>query len=354
MSVLIIAEAGVNHNGDRDLAFQLVSAAADSGADAVKFQTFNAERLAAATAPKAQYQKENTETSESQLAMLKKLELPASWHKDLQDYAQQKGIIFISTAFDLQSLEYLQTLDLPFYKIPSGEITNARLLWAFAATGKPCILSTGMATISEVEQALAILAHGYSFDREPRSLNETWEFWSQPQAYEAIKDQVTLLHCTSCYPTPLDQVNLKAMDTLRATFALPVGYSDHTQGLLVPVAAAARGATIIEKHFTLGRHLPGPDQKASLEPHELKELVQQVRAVEQTLGSGRKVPQPAERDTRQVARQSLLVAHAVQQGETLDKTTLTTARTGQGISAIHYWDYLGTPASKDYQPGEAL
>ena len=353
-SALIIAEAGVNHNGDRDLAFQLVASAAESGADAVKFQTFNAERLAAATAPKAQYQKDNTDEAESQLAMLKKLELPESWHQELQNYAREKGITFISTAFDRQSLYFLQTLNLPFYKIPSGEISNAPLLWSFAATGKPCILSTGMATLSEVEQALAILAHGYSFKQEPKSLNETWEFWSQQQAYEAIKDQVTLLHCTSSYPTPLDQVNLKAMDTLRTTFQLPVGYSDHTQGLLVPVAAAARGATIIEKHFTLDRSLPGPDHKASLEPCELKELVQQVRAVEQILGSGRKVPQPAERDTRQVARQSLLVTNTVQQGDMLDKTTLATARTGQGISAIHYWDYLGTPASKDYNPGEAL
>ncbi|WP_114418138.1 N-acetylneuraminate synthase [Marinospirillum perlucidum] len=354
MSVMIIAEAGVNHNGDRDLAFQLVDAAAESGADAVKFQTFNAERLAAVTAPKAQYQKNTTDEAESQLAMLKKLELPESWHEDLQDHAQQKGIAFISTAFDRQSLSFLQTLNLPFYKIPSGEITNAPLLWDFAATGKPCILSTGMATLSEVEQALAILAHGYSFKQEPKSLNETWEFWSQPQAYEAIKNKVTLLHCTSCYPTPLDQVNLKAMDTLATAFQLPVGYSDHTQGLLVSVAAVARGAKVIEKHFTLDRELAGPDHKASLEPDELKELVQQVRSVEQLIGTGHKAPHPGEWDTRKVARQNLLVSQAVQQGKTLNKSALTTARTGQGISAIYYWDYLGTPARKDYKPGEAL
>ncbi|WP_404417421.1 N-acetylneuraminate synthase [Marinospirillum sp.] len=353
-STLIIAEAGVNHNGERDLAFQLVEAAAESGADAVKFQTFNAERLAAVTAPKAQYQKKNTSEAESQLAMLKKLELPESWHQELQDHAQQKGIAFISTAFDRLSLSFLQTLNLPFYKIPSGEVTNAPLLWAFAATRKPCILSTGMASLSEVEQALAILAHGYSHDQEPKTLSETWEFWGQPQAFEAIKDQVTLLHCTSSYPTPLDQVNLKAMDTLAAAFQLPVGYSDHTQGLLVPVAAVARGARVIEKHFTLDRELPGPDHKASLEPEELKDLVQQIRCIEQLLGTGRKAPQPCEWDTRQVARQSLLVSQDVQQGDEFSETTLTTSRTGQGVSAAHYWDYLGKPASKDYRCGEAL
>lgn len=354
MSIYIIAEAGVNHNSDKNLAFQLVEVAAAAGADAVKFQTFNAERLAAATAPKASYQKITTDAAESQLAMLKKLELPESWHHELQQYAEQLGITFISTAFDLQSLAFLQTLNLPFYKIPSGEITNAPLLWAFAATGKPCILSTGMASISEVEQALAILAHGYHFSEQPSGLEAVWQFWSKPEAYQAIKDQVTLLHCTSCYPAPLEQVNLKAMDTLAATFHLPVGYSDHTTGLLIPVAAAARGASIIEKHFTLDRNLPGPDHKASLEPDELKQLVRQVRAIEQALGTGRKVPQPSEWDTRATARQNLLVAESVQQDQSLTTQSLTTARTGQGISAIYYWDYLGKSASRDYQAGEVL
>lgn len=249
---------------------------------------------------------------------------------------------------------FLQTLDLPFYKIPSGEITNAPLLWAFAATGKPCVLSTGMASLSEVEQALAILAHGYHFSEQPSGLEAVWQFWSQPEAYQAIKNQVTLLHCTSCYPTALEQVNLKAMDTLAKTFHLPVGYSDHTQGLLIPVAAAARGARIIEKHFTLDRTLPGPDHKASLEPEELKQLVQQVHAIEQALGTGRKAPQQSEWDTRAAARQNLLLAKAVQQGELLTTSSLTTARTGQGISAVHYWDHLGKPASKNYQAGEPL
>nr|WP_292258255.1 N-acetylneuraminate synthase [Marinospirillum sp.] len=349
-----MAEAGVNHNGDRDLAFQLVDAAAEAGADAVKFQTFNAERLAAISAPKANYQKETTDAAESQLSMLKKLELPESWHKDLQRHAQQKGITFISTAFDRQSLKFLQTLNLPFYKIPSGEITNAPLLWAFAATGKPCILSTGMATLSEVEQALAILAHGYSFSEPPKNMDAVWQNWSDAAAYQSIKNQVTLLHCTSCYPTPPDQVNLKAMDTLAATFQLPVGYSDHTEGLLIPVAAVARGAQVIEKHFTLDRNLPGPDHRASLEPDELKTLTQQIRAIEMALGSGRKAPQVAEWDTRKAARQNLLTADNIRQGDAFTETNLTTARTGQGISAIHYWDQLGQCATRDYQSGENL
>ena len=268
--VYIIAEAGVNHNQNRDMAFQLVDAAAGCGVDAVKFQTFKAHKLAHKQVEKAHYQKLNTDVTESQLEMLTKLELPYAWHNELQEHARNKGIEFLSTAFDEASLQFLQTLNLPIYKVPSGELTNAPLLWRFANTGKPLIISTGMATLSEVEQALAIVTHGLVSPEEPQSIHEAWSCWSNEKAREKLKGHVTLLHCTSQYPTPWHEVNLKAMDTLAASFGLDVGYSDHTEGTMIPIAAVARGATVIEKHFTLDRLLPGPDHHASIEVNELK------------------------------------------------------------------------------------
>ena len=265
--VYIIAEAGVNHNGQRDLAFALVDAAAEAGADAVKFQTFDAARLASKSAPKAAYQKQSTDAAESQLAMLKKLELPREWHADLQAHATQKGIEFLSTAFDSDSLAFLVDLGMPLFKIPSGELTNGPLLWQFARTGKPLVLSTGMATLSEVEQGLAIVAHALSAEAEPSSIDDVWRSWSRADWRARLNGHVTLLHCTSQYPTPFAEVNLRGMDTLAQAFGLSVGYSDHTEGILIPVAAVARGAKIIEKHFTLDRSLPGPDHKASLNPN---------------------------------------------------------------------------------------
>lgn len=354
MSVLIIAEAGVNHNGDKDKAFALIDAAAAAGADAVKFQTFNAERLAAISAPKAAYQKQTTDSSESQFEMLKKLELPESWHFELKQYAEKLGVTFISTAFDLQSLAFLETLDLPFYKIPSGEITNAPLLRAFARTGKNVIVSTGMATLGEVEQALAILSWGYLQNEEPESLAEIWQHWSDEESEKVIKEKVSLLHCTSQYPTPMVEVNLKAMDTLGSAFGLPVGYSDHTEGLLIPLAAVSRGATIIEKHFTLDRALPGPDHAASLEPGELKQMVSQIRAAELALGDGKKKPQPSEWDTRAAARQQVIAIENIMAGELLTVDNIGTARAGSGISPLYYWDLVGTASSQNYSKGEPV
>ncbi|RDB42160.1 N-acetylneuraminate synthase [Halomonas sp. DQ26W] len=350
----IIAEAGVNHNGDRQRAFDLVDAAAIAGADAVKFQTFNAKRLAALTAPKAAYQKQTTAADQSQLEMLEALELPLEWHAALQVHAHQRGIEFLSTAFDIQSLAFLETLDLPFYKVPSGELTNGPLLWAFARTGKPLVLSTGMATLSEVEQGLAVVSHALRNDQPPTSLNEVWQCWSDPLARAALVGQVSLLHCTSQYPTPMHEVNLKALNTLAEVFRLPVGYSDHTQGTLIPVAAVARGATILEKHFTLDRQLSGPDHKASLEPDELKRMVGEIRAIAEALGDGQKVPQASEWDTRSAARQNLVAAAPIKQGEQFSANNLTTARAGQGELAMAYWDRLNQPAARDYQPGEAV
>ncbi|TGN39928.1 N-acetylneuraminate synthase [Marinobacter confluentis] len=352
MTVNIIAEAGVNHNGDKDLAFELVKVAAASGADAVKFQTFNAQRLAALTAPKARYQQSTTDAMESQLAMLKKLELPEAWHSELKAYATELGITFISTAFDIKSLAFLQTLDLPYYKVPSGEITNAPLLLAFAGTGKNLIISTGMATLGEVEQALAVVAYGYSHNSEPSGMDDVWRFWSSASARSAIAGRVSLLHCTSQYPTPMSEVNLRAMDTLRQAFALPVGYSDHSEGLLIPVAAVARGATIIEKHFTLDRQMPGPDHRASLEPDELAEMVSQIREIESALGDGQKRPQESEWDTRQAARQQIIFAEPVVRGDIITRSALTTARCGRGLSPALSWDLVGTAASQDFKPGD--
>lgn len=350
--VRIIAEAGVNHNGDRDMAFQLVKVAADSGADAVKFQTFNAQRLAALTAPKAKYQQATTDALESQFAMLKKLELPAEWHVDLQRYANELGITFISTAFDVQSLAFLQTLDLPYYKIPSGEITNGPLLLAFAQTGKDLIISTGMATLSEIEQALAVVAYGYAHEGEPENLEQVWRFWSAPGVQASLDGKVSLLHCTSQYPTPMEEVNLKAMGTLASAFGLPVGYSDHTQGLVIPTAAVALGATIIEKHFTLDRSLPGPDHKASLEPDELAELVNTIRSVELALGDGIKKPQLSEWDTREAARQQVIFCESVGKGERIERQSLTTARCGRGLSPMELWDMVGKVALKHSDRGD--
>lgn len=352
--VLIIAEAGVNHNGQRDLAFSLIDAAHDAGADCVKFQSFNATRLASKTAPKAAYQLGKTDAAQSQLEMLKALELPKAWHADLQRHARQIGITFISTAFDLESLNFLNTLDLPFYKIPSGEITNALLLWHFAHTGKKVILSTGMATLSEVEQALAILAHGMTHHRMPASLSETWETYATDDALKLLTERVTILHCTSQYPTPMREVNLSSMQTLRDTFHLPVGYSDHTQGITIPIAAAALGATVIEKHFTLDRNLPGPDHLASLEPGELKQMVEAIREIGDAIGTPYKRPQPSEWNTRRAARQILVTTCPVVAGATFTETNVGSMRASSGISATHYWDVLGKHATRNYDEHEPI
>lgn len=353
-SIYIIAEAGVNHNGDLDRAMALIDVAAASGADAVKFQTFSARRLASSTAPKAAYQQRTTDVHQSQLEMLRALELPPEWHEPLQQHARQKGIQFLSTAFDRESLAFLETINLPLYKIPSGELTNGPLLWDFARTGKPLVVSTGMASLSDVEQALAVLCHGMHEAEEPDSLHAVWRCWSDGMARTRLQERVSLLHCTSQYPTPLNEVNLLAMDTLSKAFHLPVGYSDHTQGNLVALAAVARGARIIEKHFTLDRSLPGPDHKASLEPDELTALVRDIRSLELAFGDGYKGPQPSEWDTRRAARQSLVTAQDVREGEVFTGQNLTTGRAGGGLSAMHYWDQIGQKAQRDYKAGETL
>lgn len=353
-AVYIIGEAGVNHNGQRDLAFALVDAAADAGVDAVKFQTFDAERLASKSAPKAAYQKQQTEATESQLAMLKKLELPRAWHHELRTYSRQKGIEFLSTAFDSDSLTFLDGLGMPLFKVPSGELTNAPLLWQFARTRKPLILSTGMATLSEVEQGLAIVAHALNVDCEPASMAEVWHAWSNAKYRNSLRGHITLLHCTSQYPTPFNEVNLRGMDTLASAFSLDVGYSDHTEGILIPVAAVARGAKVIEKHFTLDRRLPGPDHKASLEPTELKQMVSDIRALQMALGDGSKAPQVSEWDTRQAARQQVVAARDIPAGTDLKREDLTTARSGRGLPPTELWELVGMSVNRTFAAGEII
>lgn len=353
--VFIIAEAGVNHNGSLEMAMRLVDVAADAGADAVKFQTFKADQLVTRAAPKAEYQIRTTGTDESQLEMIRKLELSVKDHEALISRCRERGISFLSTPFDLESVGLLASIfDLPQLKIPSGDITNAPLLLACALTGKPVILSTGMSTLGEIEDALGVLAFGYLNTGEAPALATFRAAYGAPEGRALLADHVVLLHCTTEYPAPPVEVNLRAMDTLAVAFGLPVGYSDHTVGIAIPVAAVARGATVIEKHFTLDRTLPGPDHKASLEPHELMQMVQSVRIVEQALGSATKVPAATELRNREVARKSLVADCPVSSGELFTVDNLCAKRPGTGRSPMEYWDLLGRVAQRDYLQDEVI
>ena len=325
--IYIIAEAGVNHNGSLELARQLVRAAAEAGVDAVKFQTFKADTLVSRDAPKADYQKQTTDAAESQYQMLKKLELSEESHRELKALCAQLGVAFLSTPFDITDIPFLSALDMPFFKVPSGAITDLPYLRAINAQKKPVLLSTGMATEDEVAAALKLL----------------------PDC------EVTLLHCTTEYPCPYGDVNLKALQTLQARFNLPVGYSDHTQGIEVSVAAAALGATVIEKHFTLDRTMEGPDHKASLEPNELKALVTSVRHITDALsGDGTKTPVEAERAIASVARKSIVAKRAIAAGEVFSTASLATMRPGTGISPMRWDEVVGRMASRAFSAGEQI
>ncbi|NER93876.1 MAG: N-acetylneuraminate synthase [Symploca sp. SIO1B1] len=352
----IIAEAGVNHNGELDLAKQLIDIAADAGADAVKFQTFQAEQLVSRHAPKAEYQTHTTDAKESQLGMLCKLELSISDHEALIAHAQKRGITFLSTPFDLPSLNLLiQHFGLETIKVPSGEITNAPFLLAIARSAQQMIISTGMSTLAEVEAALGVLAFGFTTpkDKIPQR-GEFEQAFASEQGQQQLRDRITLLHCTSEYPAPFDEVNLRAMDTLGSAFGLPVGYSDHTPGIHIALAAVARGATVIEKHFTCDRTLPGPDHQASLEPEELRQLVRQIRDIEQALGDGIKLPTASEWKNRAVARKSLVAAKDIPAGEVFTAQNLTCKRPGVGLSPKYYWDYIGLNAQINYSVDELI
>ncbi|RYU42411.1 N-acetylneuraminate synthase [Aliivibrio finisterrensis] len=353
---LIIAEAGVNHNGDENLAFQLVDAAYHAGADVVKFQTFKAKNLVTEDAVQAEYQVTNTQKQESQLAMLSRLELSYEVHHQLVKHCESLGIEFLSTAFDSESLDFLvNDLGLTRLKIPSGEITNAPLVLEHARTGCDLIVSTGMATLSEIEAVLGVIAFGYVTDKtaEPSELAFQQAYASE-QGQNALKQKVTILHCTTEYPAPMAEINLKAMDTLGRAFELPAGYSDHSEGITIPIAAVARGAVLIEKHFTLDKNMEGPDHKASLEPQELTAMVSAIRQVEVALGVGVKSPTVSEVKNKAVARKSLVAAKAIQQGELITEDNLTIKRPGSGMSPYHYWALLSHPASQDYKAGDLI
>ncbi|EHK3563866.1 N-acetylneuraminate synthase [Campylobacter upsaliensis] len=327
--VLIIAEAGVNHNGDINLAKKLIEQAAKAGADVVKFQTFKANSCVSVSAKKAKYQLETTAKEESQLEMIQKLELSYESHFELMKHCKKHGIAFLSTPFDLESVEFLRGLDLPYFKIPSGEITNLPYLKAVAKCKKRVLLSTGMANLGEIEAALTIL-------RKNGTRN------------------ITLLHCNTEYPTPFEDANLNALKTLKEAFKLEVGYSDHTEGIVASLGAVALGAVVIEKHFTLDKTMEGPDHRASLEFEELRALCKGIRELEKALGSGIKKASKSEAKNKIIARKSLVAKREIQKGEKFSEQNLTTKRPGSGISAMRYEEYLGKRALKTYKKDELI
>lgn len=327
----IIAEAGVNHNGDLELARQLIDRAAEAGADVVKFQTFSADRQVTRTAKKADYQTHTTASKESQHEMLRRLELTAEMHKELIAHCAARNIGFFSTGFDIESVDLLLSLGQDHFKIPSGEITNLPYLRHIGRLGKAVILSTGMATIGEIEAAIDVLEQA-----------------GTPRA------DMTVLHCTTEYPTPMAEVNLRAMQSIHAAFGVVVGYSDHTRGIEVAIAAVAMGACVIEKHFTLDRNLPGPDHKASLEPEELKAMVAAIRNIEVALGDGIKRLTPSEARNKLVARKSLVASQAINAGEVFSVESVTAKRPGTGISPMRWDEVIGRPAPRDFSADEMI
>ena len=324
MKTLIIAEAGVNHNGNFELAKKLIDKAVEGGADIVKFQTCKAENVISRYADKAEYQKVTTGEADSQLEMVRKLMLSYEEYGELKKYCDEKGIEFLSTAFDLPSVDYLHSIGMRRWKIPSGEITNLPLLIKIAKLHEPIIMSTGMSELSEVADAVKVLKDNGATD-------------------------ITLLHCTTEYPAPYEDVNLKAMETMRDAFDLPVGYSDHTKGLEIPVAAIAMGACVIEKHFTLDRNMEGPDHKASIEPDELKSMVDQIRHVEVAIGNGEKKVSASELKNQDIARKSIIAKTMIKAGDVFTEDNITTKRPGSGINPMRWFDLLGRTAKHDYE-----
>jgi N,N'-diacetyllegionaminate synthase len=328
---LIIAEAGVNHNGDLELAKQLIDVAAKAGADYVKFQTFSADRIVSRSASKADYQQQATGASETQYEMLKRLELSHEMHLELIKHCEMQSIKFLSTGFDIESVELLVDLGIDLIKIPSGEITNLPCLRFIGSLGLPVILSSGMSTMKEIGDALLIL--------EQTGLR---------------RDQITVLHCTTEYPAPMSEVNLRAMNNICTTFGVAVGYSDHTVGIEVSIAAVALGASVIEKHFTIDRSLPGPDHRASLEPNELIAMVKAIRNVEVALGSDVKEPTISEIKNIRIVRKSILAGRKIEVGEILSASNLVVKRPGDGVSPMHWDQLIGQIASRNYLPDEMI
>lgn len=329
--VLIIAEAGVNHNGSLEIAYRLADAAKEAGANYVKFQLSVPSLLISKCAPQAEYQKRNTGKVESQLDMIQKLALSFDDHAKLKVYCDSIGVRYLCTPFIIPAIEFLQTLNMPFWKLPSGAITDYPYLVKIACTGLPVIMSTGMATMEEIYDAFKVLTeNGLS------------------------RDDITLLHCTTEYPAPIDQVNLRCINTLRETFGVKVGYSDHTQGIEIPVAAVAMGAEVIEKHFTLSREMSGPDHKASLEPDELKLMIQQIRNIERALGDGVKTISEIETKNKMVARKSIVAKVNIRKGEVFTEENLTAKRPGIGISPMQWMNVMGNKAIRDFNEDEMI
>lgn len=336
--VLIIAEAGVNHNGSMRIAKQLVDKAVEAGVDIIKFQTFKSEKLVSKEAKQAEYQQRNIgKKDEGQLAMLKKLELSVEDHYELIQYCKEHNIRFWSTAFDMESIEFLHSLNMDLWKIPSGEITNYPYIRKIASYGEPIILSTGMCELSDIESAIKVI-------------NEYWPIVNSQHP----KADITVLHCNTEYPTPFADVNLKAMLEIGEKFGVKIGYSDHTKGIEVPIAAVALGATVIEKHFTLDKNMEGPDHKASLEPDELKTMVNAIRNIAQALGTGHKIISESERKNIEIARKSIVAACPIKKGDVLTEENLTVKRPGNGISPMRWNEVVGTIAIKNFDEEEMI
>lgn len=353
--IFIIAEAGVNHNGSVELAKQMIEVAAKAGVDAVKFQTSLPKGVSSKNAPKAAYQMETTDKNESQLEMVKKLMLDAKSYQPILKACKDNHVEFLSTPFDLWAVHFLSdSCNVSKLKISSGEVTNAPLLIEAAHTQKPIILSTGMCTLGDIERALGILAFGYLNNRAPKNIEECFKTYNTEEGQHILKEKISLLHCTTEYPAPDEEVNLRCIQTLRQAFNLPVGYSDHTRGIGVSVAAVALGAQILEKHFTLDKNLPGPDHKASLNPAELNQWVQEIRRVEKALGDGKKRPSPSEKINLSIVRRSLVASRKIQKGELFSTENITVKRPATGISPFCYWEKIDTPANRDYEEDDLL
>ena len=355
MRTYIIAEAGVNHNGSLEIALELVDKAKEAGADAIKFQTFTAENLVKKDTPQADYQKANMNLEESQFEMLKKLELSKDDHFKLLSYCSQRKIDFLSSPFDDGSFEFLaDSLKLTRIKLGSGEITNGPLLMKIAQRGIELILSTGMSTLGDIETALGCLAFGYLKIETQPTIEDFINVYSKPEALEILKKKVVLLHCTSEYPAPVKDVNLRVIPTLIDVFGIPVGYSDHTQSTVIPSAAVALGAEVIEKHFTLGREMKGPDHKASIEPDEFKSMVNNIRDVENALGGSRKIVTSMECGNRKLVRKGLYAKDKIKTGETITADNIMAKRPADGHSPMLFWTLIDKKAEKDYDPDDSI
>lgn len=353
MSTFIIAEAGVNHNGSLKLALKLVKAAANAGADAVKFQTFIAKELVTASASKADYQKKSDGVKDSQLQMLQRLELTPEMHERLIRECRRFNIEFMTTAFEMESLKYIRRLGLQRYKIPSGEITNAPFLMEYARLKKPLILSTGMSDLKEIQEAIGVIAFGVLNKKNP-SREKFLKLGMDRSVLQNMKNCLTILHCTTEYPAPDADLNLKALDTLSQTFGLPVGYSDHSVGITAAVAAVARGAVVIEKHLTLNRSMPGPDHAASIVPDEFMAMVDQIRRVEKMLGQSEKRAVQSEVKNKVIARKVLVASRDLKKGTVLKSQDISIKRAGKGISPMDFWNMVGSRVKRDMKKDESL